>query len=304
VFDVPAGLLVDGKNVLAASVHANYRATTDLSFDLAFTATRGQAPAAVTGLTGTATTNAVALKWTAPTGGVAPASYTISRAGKVVGSVTAPTTTFTDTGLAAKTAYDYTVVAVGSNGLTSAPVAAQVTTTAAPVAGVTVPTGSTWAWRYSNDPLPSDWNAVGFDASAWKSGAGVLARGVADAATDIDQDDLATKPLSAQFRHVFTVSDTAGLKDGTVTVRADDGVAVYLNGVELGRANLPSGPITQNTYATAAPRATVAAANTVTFTVPASLIKTGTNVIAASVHANYRATADLSFDLVLSAPRG
>lgn len=309
-FDVPQGILVDGTNVLAASVHANYRSTADISFDLAFTAERGEAPTApntVTGLSGTSTFDSATLTWTAPASGTTPLSYVISRGGEQVGTTDAATTTFTESGLAASTEYEYSVVAVGVGNLTSTPAVTQVTTAAPPAddeVPVTISSGSTWSWRYSTDPLAADWNATGFDASAWNSGAAVLARGVASAATNIDPTNLSTKPLSAQFRHAFTVTDPSTVQDGTVTVTADDGVVVYLNGVELGRANLGAGTLTQNSYATAVPRASTAAANPVTFSVPANLLVEGDNVIAASVHANYRATPDLSFDLALSMLRG
>lgn len=310
VFDVPQGVLVDGTNVITASVHANSRNTVDLSFDLAFTAERGEAPAApnpVTGLSGTSTLDSATLTWTAPGSGTAPLSYVISRGGQQVGTTDAATTTFTESGLTAATAYDYTVSAVGIGGLVSAPAGVQVTTATPPAEEelpVTIQSGSAWSWRYSADALATDWNSIAFDASTWGSGQAILARGVAAAATNIDPSALATKPLSAQFRHSFTVADVGSVQDGTVTVIADDGVVVYLNGVELGRANLGTGTLTQNSYATAAPRATAAAANRVTFTVPASLLVEGTNVISASVHANYRSTPDLSFDLALSMLRG
>lgn len=310
VFDVPQGLLVDGTNVVAASVHANYRNSADLSFDLSFTAERGEAPTppnAVTSLTATSTLDSATLTWAAPTGGTAPTSYVISRGGQDIGTTDAATTTFTETGLTASTAYEYTVKAVGIGGLTSAPATVQVTTADPPAPHelpVTIENGAAWSWRYSADPLPADWNSIAFDDSGWNSGTGVLARGVAAAATNIDPTNLATKPLSAQFRHEFTVEHAATVVDGTVTVIADDGVVVYLNGTELGRANLGTGTLTMNSYATAAPRYATASANRVTFTVPANLLVDGTNVISASVHANYRGTADLSFDLALSMLRG
>ena len=306
LFDVPQGALVDGTNVLAASVHANYRSTADLSFDLSFTAERGAAPAApdaVGGLAATSTVDSATLTWSAPASGTEPQSYAISRDGQQVGTTDAATLTFTENGLTASTAYNYAVTAVGIGGLLSAPAEIQVTTAAPPADNelpVTIAAGSAWSWRYSADALPTDWNTMSFDASAWSTGQGVLARGVTTAATNIDPTNLATKPISAQFRHAFTVVDAAGVHDGTVSVIADDGVVVYLNGVELGRANLGTGTITQNSYATAAPRYSTAVANQVTFTVPAALLVEGTNVISASVHANYRSTPDLSFDLALS----
>ena len=338
VFTVPAGALVDGTNVLAASVHANYRATPDLGFDLAFTAQRSTAPGAVTALEATATADSATLSWKAPSSMNGAATYVITRDGEKVGTVTAPETTFTDTGLTAATAYEYGVTAVGADGATSPAVTATATTTAAPAAeqkpeedpaddpdqgaapqpdadarpddgadpageAVSVPEGSTWSWRSANDPLPADWNSPGYDDAGWNSGAALFGRGVTSATTDLATDG-DTPPLSAQFRHSFTVDDPAAVHDGTVTVIADDGVVLYLNGVELGRSNLPDGAITADTYATASPRATGAAAHRVTFTVPAKLLVKGENVLAASVHANYRLTPDLSFDLGLTMPRG
>ena len=82
-----------------------------------------------------------------------------------------------------------------------------------------------------------------------------------------------------------------------MTTRADDGIVVYVNGVEVGRTNLPAGTIGHNTYATAAPTAAVALANPVTYVVPGSLLQTGVNVITAEVHSNYRNTPSPSFEL-------
>ncbi|MGA9103250.1 hypothetical protein, partial [Aeromicrobium sp.] len=66
---------------------------------------------------------------------------------------------------------------------------------------------------------------------------------------------------------------------------------------------LPTGTLTPTTYATAAPSNQTATNNPVTFTVPASALRTGTNTLAASVHLNYRATPDISYDLKLTAKR-
>lgn len=309
-FAVPRGLLSEGENVIAVSVHANYRSTPDLSFDLSLTAERGesaQAPGAVTSLAAEATTHeTVNVTWQAPADGAPAASYRITRNGEAVGTVTAPTTTFVDTGLDPETEYEYGVVAVSEFGAASAAATATVATSEAPEPGpepLTIANGGEWRWLFSNDALPADWNAVIFDDSSWATGSGLFARGVAGAATNIEPTPLSPRPLSAQFRKAFEVDGAANVLDGTVTVIADDGVVLYLNGTELGRQNLPAGTLGQNSYATSAPRSNVAAANQATFVVPASLLVDGSNVISASVHANYRGTPDLSFDLVLTMPR-
>lgn len=301
VFAVPPGLLVEGDNVLAVSVHTAQPGSPDLSFDLAFTAARAPAPLPVTGLAARATADSVTLTWSRPSTGTAPASYAITRDGKRVGTVTAPTATFTDQALGALSTHRYTVVAVSADGQQSPPTALQASTLAD--TPVEVPQGSSWSWRYSDAPLPGGWNALGFDDLSWNTGAAPLGRGEARLSTDIDRARLRVKPLSAQFRHAFSVTHPESLRDGTLSVLVDDGVVVYLNGVELGRSNLPGGTITQNSIATGAPGYRTASARLVTFRVPASLLVSGTNVLAASVHANYRDTPDLAFDLSLSLPR-
>jgi len=67
-----------------------------------------------------------------------------------------------------------------------------------------------------------------------------------------------------------------------------------MDGVEVGRVNLPAGPVTASTRALASIEPTAT-----TFTVPAGLLRAGKNVIAASVHNSALDSSDLSFDCVL-----
>ena len=82
-----------------------------------------------------------------------------------------------------------------------------------------------------------------------------------------------------------------------MTTRADDGVVVYVNGVEVARKNLNAGAVTQGTYANAAVSAATAVSTPFVFDVPASAFVAGTNVIAVEVHSNYRSTPSHSFEL-------
>ncbi|HLS13036.1 MAG TPA: hypothetical protein VK095_00835, partial [Beutenbergiaceae bacterium] len=80
-----------------------------------------------------------------------------------------------------------------------------------------------------------------------------------------------------------------------------DGVVVFVNGVEVGRANMGQGSLHNNSYATVAPQTATAVANPVTFEVPAEVLVAGENLIAVSTHGNYRATPNLTFDLSFTA---
>lgn len=312
VFDVPASLLRDGANVVAVSAHLNYRGTPDVSMELSLSGTRTtgtptQVPPGTPVVSATATSpSAIRVDWT-PGAGPEPASYRVLRNGSQVGTTTEPTRTFSDSGLTAATTYTYSVVAVGTTGLTSTAGTASATTPAQPPTGgpvVLIPGGSTWSWLYSNNAWPAGWTNVAFDATTWATGRAPLGFGFTGVQTNIDVPAPTTnRPRSALFRHTFTLTDIAELSAISATTRADDGVVVYLNGAEIGRSNMPAGPVTASTYALTAPRTTAAVAAPVTFTIPSSLLNAGTNVLSASVHLNYRGTADVSFDLTMNATR-
>ena len=76
-------------------------------------------------------------------------------------------------------------------------------------------------------------------------------------------------------------------------------MVVYVNGVEVARRNMPAGVLSAGSYATAAPRTT--AAPQVVVMIPASALHDGANTVAASVHLNYRATRDMTFDARINA---
>ncbi|MGA9102357.1 metallophosphoesterase, partial [Aeromicrobium sp.] len=143
-----------------------------------------------------------------------------------------------------------------------------------------IASGASWAWRYSNAALPAAWTGTSFDDTSWSNGPATLGFGSYGPTTNIDvPPPTSDRPRSAQFRRSFTVADPSVLTDITLTTRANDGIALYLNGTELRRVNLPTGTLTPTTYATAAPSNQTATNNPVTFTVPASALRTGTNTL-------------------------
>ncbi|MDJ0356112.1 PKD domain-containing protein [Paenarthrobacter sp. PH39-S1] len=167
-----------------------------------------------------------------------------------------------------------------------------------PVDTAVVPARSSWNWRFEREAPPAAWKDNGFDATAWKSGSGPLGFGGSGPGTNIDVTGAAgTRPLTAYFVRQFNVSDPAKVVKLKVSTVANDGVVVYVNGTEVGRRNMPAGPVSINTYASSSVRTSTADAAPVVFDVPVSLLVRGTNVIAAETHLNYHATADLGFDL-------
>ena len=92
------------------------------------------------------------------------------------------------------------------------------------------------------------WIGSGFDDSAWMSGPAQLGYGDGDEATKVSfGPDPQKKRMTYYFRRDFEASD--GVEELRLAVLADDGAIAYLNGTEVGRVAMPSGPIDEKTAA-------------------------------------------------------
>lgn len=162
-----------------------------------------------------------------------------------------------------------------------------------------VPIGATW--RYLDDgidPGPT-WVDLDFVDSSWAQGPAQLGYGDDDEATTVGfGGNAAAKHITTWFRHSFDVADAAALNLIELATLRDDGAVVYVNGTEVFRSNLPSGPIDSSTTALAtAGGAAESELHRVQFN--PSILVTGQNVIAVEVHQASPNSSDLSFDLSL-----
>lgn len=165
--------------------------------------------------------------------------------------------------------------------------------------------GSMWRYYFSNAAaVPNDWKSASFDDAGWKNGAAPLGFGAGPIATNIDVPTGEPRAVTSYYRSSFEVRPGSKFGAVTLTTRADDAIAVHVNGVEVGRANLPTGTLTANTYAQSAPRTAAAVASPTTFAIPVSALKIGTNQIAVEVHSMYKATPDSSMDAAITAEVG
>ncbi|MCA0438275.1 MAG: hypothetical protein LCH98_17675 [Actinobacteria bacterium] len=240
---------------------------------------------------GGVTGSTVSLSWSASA--EAGVLYEVLADGRVVATSTA--TTLSVSLPERPTGYVVRAVDPAGNRSASTPVVT-VDPALAPVSTVLVAPGAVWSWRFDGAPLNSDWAGPGFADADWATGASPLGYGSSPLGTTITAPGT-TPPLTAQFRRGVDVPDPTALGTVTITVPADDGVIVFLNGTEIGRKNLADGPITQNSYATLSPRTGTARANPLVLTIPGTQFVTGRNVLAAQTHLGYRATRDISFDL-------
>jgi hypothetical protein len=164
------------------------------------------------------------------------------------------------------------------------------------VARTLVPTGSVWKYFDFGLAAPERWTAVDFEDSTWASGPGELGYGDGDEATTVASGPANNYYLTTYFRHAFVVSNLAAYSSLIVNVKRDDGAVVYLNGVEAARFNMPSGPVT---YDTLALNAADDGANFWPATVPISLLREGTNVMAVEIHQASATSTDISFEMNL-----
>ena len=156
--------------------------------------------------------------------------------------------------------------------------------------------GATWRYRDTGVDPGASWNTLLYNDSAWLSGAAELGHGDFDEATKIVKSTRAT----TYFRRAFSVTaaDKAAITGLKLRILRDDGAMVYLNGTEIVRSNMPLGLITNSTWA-----ASIIDNEDETlwheFTIPASALASGNNVLAVSLHNRSSNSSDLSFNLEL-----
>ena len=162
------------------------------------------------------------------------------------------------------------------------------------------PYGSNWKYFDGSSTPATNWTKPAYNDEAWKSGdspLGYVSNGVV---TTISYGpDVANKYPTAYFRKNITINDIDTKLNYLITVIVDDGAAIYVNGTEIGRSNLPGGPLLFNTLTPISNNN-----DTVTFNVPRELIKEGNNVIAVEVHQNTVISSDMFFNFQLTCDEG
>jgi hypothetical protein len=182
---------------------------------------------------------------------------------------------------------------------TTAPPTTSPATTQPGTPSVVVPFASTWRWWYQASAPAGAWNGDDFDDSSWGSGPGEFGFGDTPKGTVITSSP-APRPLTSYYRTTVTVADPAALSGFALDLIRNGGAAVYVNGVEVARDNLPAGPLTPTTFASTATPASQRRVP-VRVSVPASAFRAGVNTIAVELHLNYRSQPTAGFDLQLTA---
>ena len=161
--------------------------------------------------------------------------------------------------------------------------------------------GSEWKYFDGGNIPAENWEASDYDDSSWSSGKAPLGYvqnkdGFFNKiATEIGYGgNNADKYPTSYYRKSFTIENLASKNDFKATIYVDDGAAVYVNGTEAFRTNLPEGEPTFNTYASGY------AEITASFEIPKDLLVEGENVIAVEVHQCNATSSDVIFDFNVS----
>ena len=193
------------------------------------------------------------------------------------------------------------IVSFGSITFNDQPVyLAWLTDTTYPVGSFPIAAQSLWKYNDLGTDLGTNWKTNDFDDSTWTFGNGILGYGDNNQSTLLSYGtDANNKYPTTYLRHTFNVENAAQYGALLFDVLRDDGVVVYVNGVEAFRNNMPEGDITYNTYASSQ----IGGADETTYveTITDNLLQDGENVIAVELHQGAANSSDLSFDMTLRA---
>ena len=135
---------------------------------------------------------------------------------------------------------------------------------------------------------------------AWRTGKTPIGFGTGNLNTSVKVPLVRTRPNIYAYTTIQLTREQAS-RDLVLTTYADDAIAVGVNGEEVGRSNFDTrGRLWNSTIASSSIDTATAQKTPVTFTVPASQLKAGENLIAVEVHpgiSRRNVRPNVSFDL-------
>jgi hypothetical protein len=168
-------------------------------------------------------------------------------------------------------------------------------------AAVLFPAGSDWKYfvgtQEASAPDPTAWRQPGFNDSTWPTGNTPIGYGPAGIVTNLGRSQDAGY-LTFYLRKEFHVANPFDFISLELPVRIDDGYVVWLNGVEVGRYNVPDGELAYDSTSvtfTSDPVDTL-----VTIPNASQLLREGPNLLAVHVLNVNWTSSDLFFNASLT----
>lgn len=156
--------------------------------------------------------------------------------------------------------------------------------------------GSKWAYLDNGSQLGTGWRNAGFGDNSWKRGKAELGYGDGDETTVVASGPSGNRHITTYFRRMVTVYDTEDIGYLEVQLRRDDGVVVYINGVEVIRDNMPSGTINGATRALTGINGSGESTWSRWILSPDVLVE-GENIVAVEIHQVSSTSNDITFDM-------
>lgn len=175
-------------------------------------------------------------------------------------------------------------------GLGTATTASAATTTLTPVT-----TGSVCRYLNPGSAPAGAWTAPGYDDSPWGKG------GTPFGHQEQVGTDIGVPAKTSYYRCGFTLPSTFTAQSATLSARVDDGAALSVNGTEVSRTNLPTGTIGYGTSASIVD--SYDGTRWLSWSVPAALLRAGSNVVAIELHQNFTSSwisSDAMMDVKLT----
>ncbi|MBL0012205.1 MAG: metallophosphoesterase family protein [Flavobacterium sp.] len=156
--------------------------------------------------------------------------------------------------------------------------------------------GSQWKYLADGSNQGTLWRNSSFVDTLWPIGNSEFGYGETDQNTTISfGPDSNNKYITTYFRKTISIPNLSVFSSMVMNIKRDDGIVVYVNGVQVFIDNLTANPAYNLT-------ATLASddGNTVLNAVlPTSFFATGDNVIAVEIHQNSITSSDITFDMEL-----
>jgi hypothetical protein len=161
---------------------------------------------------------------------------------------------------------------------------------------VIMPMESEWSYLDDGSDQGTAWTAPDYDDAAWATGNGKFGYGEAGLGTEIGfGPESGNKFITSYFRTVVDIPDPGVYTDFRVRFLRDDGIAVFVNGTEGTRDNLPANAA----FDTPASSGIAGSKEREPVEGPVNLssVRAGANTVAVEVHQDKPSSSDLSFDL-------
>lgn len=169
--------------------------------------------------------------------------------------------------------------------------------------------GSQWKYLATPTDQGTTWRQSSFNDASWSVGTGHIGYGESWTTTCIPagascaascMPGSCTKYNTTYFRKTISIPNPALYDSIRFSVYRDDGLVMYVNGVEVWRNNLPTGTISYSTLAPNNVNGTTgswAESTAVVQSIPISAFTAGNNVIAVELHQNSATSSDLDFNV-------